>query len=503
MTALEKKKKMNVIIMAAVLAVLAAVLIVLKLTGPEEEVKAESYTYPLTNLQASQISKVTYDYKDGSHASYQYIDNKWYNADDKQFPLSSDAFSKQFAEKFATLTSARKITEYEGGLAALGLDKPELVLSVTGTDNVTTTYKTGKYNPTLDEYYLMINDDADNIYTIEDDLIYICRSDIYDYATVDDFPAYSLGTLDYLQFVSKNDVIKLMYREDGVDEDITGYKWKWLFAEPFTRPMPCESSKIDSTTATDRTSLENELAKIQYMKTVNYKATEAELAGYGLDKPQGSYTICYNETDDAGAVTVHSVTVYIGKFDENAGGYYTREIERTGLTQTVSGIVRLLGSEYVELIMGMNPLEYTVPNVTFLSLSDIDGSTATFTIGEKKYTFSYDSGADANSYDDDVYKLGDTVIDSGKFTSLWSQLVSINAERVIFDKTTLKTEAPAYTIFADRTKDDYYGDITVRYIPYDTNYYQVEVNGEADVLMRKRDVDKFFKAMTEFADSVK
>ena len=496
MTSLQKKKRNNIIIMAVVLVLLIGAFVTVSILNKEEEVKTETFSYPLTTLKTGQVSSITYDYADGSHASYKYADGVWYNAEDTQFPLSSAGFENQFVTKFLGLSSSRRITEYEGGIEIFGLDQPELTLTVVGNNKVTTTYKIGKYNPTIEEYYLMINDDKDNIYTISDDLVYICRKDVYDYASVDDFPKYSTETLNYLEFVSGTNASKLFYSKEGFEEDITGYKWEWAFKAPFSHAMPCETSKIE-------TLQEDILDTLEYTKTVNYKATDEELAEYGLDNPQGSYSIYFDETDEEGNVYNCSVTVYIGKAADSEGGYYTREVESVGLTQVKSNVVRILSMDGAEAIIGLSPLEYILSNVLFLAIDDIEGSQIVFNTGDNEYSFSFDNGEDTESYGDDIYTMDGKVVDSNGFTTLWNEMVSILPERLIFDKTTIKTDEPTYTIFADRIVDDYYGDITIKFIKYDSNYYQVEINGKTDMLMRIRDVDSFFNNLTEFAENYK
>lgn len=494
MTKAAKKKTNNIIIMAVLVVVLVAAFIIIKLVNREQAVEVEDFSYPITSLKSGQIESVVYDYRDGSHAYIKNVDGTWYNGDDMDFPFSSSGFDSQFVEKFVAITATKKITEYEGGLEALGLDNPELTVSVTGKNSVTTTYKMGNYNPTMGLYYIMINDDEESIYMVADDLAYICRADIYDYASIDSFPVYSTDTLDFIEFKSGTSTSKLYYKEESSKEDITGYEWNWFFGEPFTRLMPCESSKME-------TLQEDTLQKLSYSKTVNYKATEEDMAEYGLDNPRGSYTInCYVK-DEEGNITENkaSITVYIGNLNSEEGGYYTREIKTIGLTQEKSNVVRIMESAGAEAVLGINPLEYILQNVLFLSINDIDGTSITFNNGQKDYVFSYESG-DADNKDDDVYKQGDREVDDKKFRDLWYQMTCIAPERILTEKVSTSDMEAVYTIFADRNKEDYYGDITVRFIKYDATYYQVEINGVTDMVMRKKEVDDFFKALTEFAE---
>ncbi len=495
MTLIQKKKRNNMIIMMSAIVVLVVILVVIKLsTAKEEEIKTEDVSYALTTLKSNQISKVTYDYKEGLHASYILKDRTWYNADDEEFPLSSTGFENQFVASFVALESTRRITEYEGGLDTFGLDDPYLTLTITGNDDSVTTYKVGNRNPSIDEYYLMINDDENNIYLVSKNLEYICRKDIYDYASVDSFPTYSLSKLDYLQFESGSNVSKLLYREEGLEEDISGYIWKWFFDKPFGRKLPCEASKMD-------TMIDDVLATFEYRKTVNYKATKEDIASYGLENPKGSYNIYFNEEDENGNILNCSITVYIGNMSEKESGYYTREVRRVGLTQQISNVVRVVSSTVGEEILGVNPLDYICSNVFFLVIDDIKNSDIVFTTAEEKVTLSYKSEGEGNNLKD-TYLIDGAVVEDKKFKDLWYDMVSLKPERIAFDKSLLKDSEPVYTIEADRIVDDYYGDITIKFVKYDSTYYQVEINGLTDMLFKKRDVDKFFSEIVESSKSI-
>ena len=255
MASLKRKKQKNVIMIIVLIVVLGAALIAVKVMNKDDEDDLEKFSMKITSLESGKFKSIVYEYDDGTKNSYKYVDEKWYNADDLEFPMSTDGFEKQFIEVFTGLETNRKITDFEGGIEDFGLDKPILTVTVTSISDVVSTYKVGNYNQSIDEYYLMINDDEKNIYTVSDELEYICRKDIYDYASVDTFPTYSLSTLKYLQFESGDNITELTYDEGGKEEDITGYKWKWFFGKPFSRYMPCESSKIDTLEETSPTIL--------------------------------------------------------------------------------------------------------------------------------------------------------------------------------------------------------------------------------------------------------
>ena len=86
--------------MGVVLVLLIGVLVLIQI-GNKKDKKDDgtdtvTYTEALTSFKESEISKVSYQYRDGEKLNYKLIKDIWYNADDEDFPLSSTAFSNNF-----------------------------------------------------------------------------------------------------------------------------------------------------------------------------------------------------------------------------------------------------------------------------------------------------------------------------------------------------------------------------------------------------------------------
>ncbi len=487
MTTMAKKRRNNMIFAFSVIIILVALLIVVKITSKEEEdIVTEDVSYKICSITTNQFSKVTYEYSDGAVVNYVKEANAWKNADDEKFPLSSSAFENQFVSVFAEFTSNKKITEYEDK-SIFGLDKPLITVTITANNGGVVKYYLGSYNASIDEYYLMIDGD-DSIYTISTDFQYICRKDIYDYATVDSFPKYNINTLDYLEFKGGNISVQLLYRPDGLEEDFIG-STTWYIASPFGRIRPCEDSRMD-------TLADEIIAGLVYSKTVNYKATKQDLEDYGLATPVGSYSIHFTYTDENGNESPAIKTVYIGKQDTDTTGYFSREVLIIGLAKEESNVVRMVDKFTAESIMGIDPLDYIYMNVAYVLLDDIKDSNITFSTTDKEYKFEYNDVV-VEDKTKEVYKLNGDILDTTSFKDFYYNFTSLRPERVISDKTKIKDGEVVYKIIANRTKDDYFGKMTLEFRVYDNTYYQVTLNEVTDILVNKRHVDNLFKEIEE------
>ncbi len=90
-----------------------------------------------------------------------------------------------------------------------------------------------------------------------------------------------------------------------------------------------------------------------------------------------------------------------------------------------------------------------------------------------------------------IYLLDGEEISATDFQTIWS-LLGITAERVLEEDEAV-SELAAITVTYIRNSE-YFSEITVEYIPYNSNYYQVSVNGEdPSVVVNIRDVENLME----------
>lgn len=507
---MKAKKKRNLIIMCAALAALIGILIAIQIvnknkngSGKDDSVYSGEI---ITSFKESEISRVSYQYRDGKKQNYKLVKETWFNADDSDFPLSSSAFANNFVSTFVSASTSRVLTDAESE-ENYGLDDPYLTLEVENLGGVKETFYIGDYNSMLGEYYLKIEGKKD-IYTVGMDLLYICRADMYDYAQVEAFPGYSMDTLNDITINNDGLTVKFAYFKDGYETDLIG-ACKWFFGAPFSYYHSAETNKMND--------MESEiLDSMQFTKLVNYKPTKEELETYGLLDPKRQYIISYTSTDeDTGVTTECSKIVDFGAYDSETDCYYARVTETTGNAKEVSNNVYFVGKSSAEALLGLDPLDYIYKYVVYIKLSDIAAKPAVGSepareagnmifstpdgeyVLENKTTFKADGGEDEN-----IYYINGNLVEEETLEDFYFDVLSkCGVERIIYDKSTIVTDKePTYTITYNRNIDDYYGNVTVQYTQYDGNYYQATVNGSTDVLVNKRIVDE---TMAQLAEMVK
>ncbi len=484
--------------MVVLLVVLVGILAGLKLTGKEKtEEQATETGIPLTELTAARISGVSYQYQGGAELHYVLKNKAWKNADDENFPISSDAFANNFVAAFVDMKTAGEV-EAPQESSQYGFDDPYLTVKITGTQGEEETFTLGDYNAMLKGYYLKIGG-KEGIYYIGTDLTYICRSDMYDYAKVESFPTYSTDTLKSLTVQRDGQEVSLLYYPDGYKTDQIGL-CKWFFGSPFSYPRSAETNKIEEFET-------NILNKIQFVKLVNYKPTPEELEAYGLTAENRRYIIEDNYTKDSGAVTDRKTIVDFGAYDQDTDCYYARITTYTGITKEASDNIYLISKANVETLLGLDPLNYVYKQVTYIKLSEIadPASDITFTTPQGNYvlknntTFNEDGSEKEN-----IYLINDQPADEKSVEDFYYEiLANCGMEQIIYDKSTIVTDKePTYTITYHRNNgsytDNFYGaETVVTYTEYNSNYYQASVNGVTDVLVNKRVLDETMELLQQ------
>ena len=95
---MKAKKKRNLIIMAIAAILLIGILVTLQVVNNINEKKdgedSDQGTL-ITSFSQEEISQVSYQYRDEEKVNYKLVKDTWQNADDADFPLSSEAFASE------------------------------------------------------------------------------------------------------------------------------------------------------------------------------------------------------------------------------------------------------------------------------------------------------------------------------------------------------------------------------------------------------------------------
>ena len=141
------KKKRNLVVMLVIMVILIGALVVIQFVNKNKSDDGSDTGYQgelISNFKSSEISKVSYQYRDGEKLNYKYVKETWYNADDDKFPLSSSAFANNFITAFLDTKTSRVIEQPEDE-SNYGFDDPYLTLNVENIGGKVETFYIGDY----------------------------------------------------------------------------------------------------------------------------------------------------------------------------------------------------------------------------------------------------------------------------------------------------------------------------------------------------------------------
>ena len=301
-------------------------------TKEKERQQAETEKIYMTDF--SDIEAISYD-NDGNVLAFTKDGDSWTYDGDDQFPVNTTRMDS-LAGTVKKLPAVRRL---EGGddLAAYGLDTPLRRVTVSADDGKTVTILIGDKTDG-GNYYAVI--DGQNVpCLISSSLFDETAYGLEDMMALEEFPAV-VGT----------DIQSITIEKNGVSEH---YVKKKLAEE--TSPQSGSAESEDGTIAWYRGSddtednklpdnsalnvLADSLSGLVVKSCANYKVTDEELAGYGLDHPQAVLSYTYEKDGED-----KTFSLSVGNPVEDGTTYYTRtedskyvnEIDKTALDQCMT-----------------------------------------------------------------------------------------------------------------------------------------------------------------------
>ena len=289
-------------------------------TKEKEQQQAENEKIYMTDF--SGIKAVSYD-NDGNVLAFTKDGDSWRYDGDAQFPVNTTRMDS-LAGTVKKLPAVRKL---EGGddLTAYGLDTPVRRVTVSADEGDTTTILIG--DKTDDGNYYAVIDGQNVPYLISSSLFDETAYGLEDMMALEEFPAV-LGTDIQTITIEKNGVSE-HYVKKTLDKDGT---IAWYRGSDDT-----EDNKLPDNAALNV--LADSLSGLVVKSCANYKVTDEELAGYGLDHPQAVLTYTYEKDGEE-----KTFTLAVGNTGEDGTTYYTRtadskyvnEIDKTTLDKCMT-----------------------------------------------------------------------------------------------------------------------------------------------------------------------
>lgn len=299
-----KKKKYGLIAGCAILIVLCIVYVGVGkyMDRFREEKSRQEEEKKIYMTDFSDVTAVAYD-NDGNVLSFTKADNQWKYDGDGKFPVNASRMDS-LAGTVKKLSAVRKL---EGGddLPAYGLDTPLRRVKVTGENGDSQTILIGTKTDSGD-YYAAI--DGQNIpYLISSSLFDETAYGLEDMMEPEKFPAIS-GT-DIETITIDRDGVRQHYVKKKPDDQGT-IAW-------YRESDASEDNKLPDNSALN--ALADSLSSLAIKRCENYKVTDSDLPGYGLDHPAAVLTYTYQQGDKD-----QTFSLDVGKLNKDQTNYYTR-----------------------------------------------------------------------------------------------------------------------------------------------------------------------------------
>lgn len=441
------KRGKKLLILALVLLVVAGGAFAALKFVPDEEVEVSEDEVIFT-LDAAALTKLSWTYEDET-ISFDYDGENWSYAEDADFPLDPTRLNTMLS-KLAEITTSRTIEEADD-LEQYGLEEPECTITVT-TDSETV-ISVGSETSLDGLRYITLGDG--NVYLVDSGIYSSFCYGLYDLVSKESLPDMS----DLVSFTVERASGTLVI--DYLEESGLAYSDRYsYFAE--------EDGEYTALGSSLASSFISQITSLSWSECVDYKADSDALAGYGLDEPTVTVTVCYVETTE----------VETNETDEDGNAIYeTREEERSfvleigdyaddGCYARIAGssMVYLIDSSICDSLLYTEVSELLPDDVILLDWDrtsgfdiTLDGVTYSVTMALEESTD--DEGSTSYAY---VYTLDGEDVD---FTSVLSSLEALESQGSAEGVTPELGEEISFVFYRDA---DTFTEVTLTIYKYDS-----------------------------------
>lgn len=457
---MKRYKKLGVLLVVLVVAS-ALTLGVMKYQETREKIQNSDEIILEIPTDSVQTLSWTYD----SNTLSFHRDEDWVYDGDEAFPVDPSRM-EDLLEPFSALGASFVIEDVED-YAQYGLEEPVCTIDVT-TEEDSYQITLGSYSTMDEQRYLSIGDG--NVYLVSHDPLEEYDAQISDLILNDKMPG--MDDVSTIQFAGAENY-GIYYLEDSVhsysEDDV-------YYLQDGDLPL--------STTRTE--GYLNTMRFLSLTNYVNYKVTEEELADYGLAQPDLTVTVAYTQEDTDGNETEETVTLTVGRSQEQKEQAQTAD-ENTDVSAFVrvgdsSIIYEISGEDYDDLMAAsyddLRHQEVFYGDMTQVYQVDV-------TLDGESYTFTADQGEDSTTW-----SYGGAEVD---FSTVQNSLTALTASSFT-DQAPTGGEEVSITLYLD---DENFPTVEVTLYRQDGTYCLAQVDGESMCLVERSAVVTLTEAINE------
>ena len=277
------KRQKNLLILLGVLAGLCAV--ILLVTGVQKHIdKITTVDKDIVDMDTDSVTKISWT-SGGKTLTYEKTDDVWQQSDDAAFPVDQEKL-QELLQRFAPLNAGFEIGDVQD-YGQYGLDSPEVTVTLTTADG-DTVVKFGSYSTMDSKRYVTLGDGA--VYLISDDVASELSTDRDKYLCADSVPAYD--TITSITAAGKT-TFTVQYLPDATPLYTDTYDYYAVDGDSYTA---LSTQKIKD--------FLSDMAALPTDDYATYRASQENLADYGMDTPTVTYTVQYTQDKTDGSFTL-------------------------------------------------------------------------------------------------------------------------------------------------------------------------------------------------------
>ena len=301
------KRGKTLLILCAIL-VIAIVAIIVEKAVKQHIDTVNTIDEEVFTINEDDLTQVAIEYNDDSVTLVQ-NDSTWQISDDTDFPVDQD-YVADMLSYFESVHASFIIDDVEN-YAQYGLDSPEATITFTTADG-DSVITFGDFSTIDEKRYICV--DKKSVYLIDDDILQYVSASQDDFLDRDEINDYSQITS---VVVSGDGEANVVYDPDGEYTYTDDYDFYYVDGDDYS---PVSESKV--------TSFVEKLSSMDLTEYETYKATDDDLAEYGLDNPTLTVTITgeipaddSEEDSDDAAVESQTQSIYFAKADDADTAY--------------------------------------------------------------------------------------------------------------------------------------------------------------------------------------
>lgn len=450
----------NIIIILAIIAVLTAAFVVLLKTEPKDDAAvAPSFepikTVDLFKAEKENIKSITVT-RDGKSYTVATNGENWVVNNDPSIKISQSK-ANTLAYECSSITVKELIAENVTDFAPYGLDNPRATVEVEFKDGTVQGILIGNKTADGSLSYIMLSGE-DKVYTKSDsgtESLALALEKLRD-ATLYDIGEEDITAIT-MSKTGSNKIVLVRELQPETEGEEPVYLWK--MKEPLLKDA-------------------NEYNLQEYVLTtilsLSFDSVAADnpqdLAPYGLDNPYATYTVSDAE---------NTYTVSVGK--ETEGGRFVKIADSAAVYVVDNEKLKFLDYNYMQLV---DKLIY-IEKIDDISKVSING-------GGQNYEMTIEGSGDTAGY-----KINSVPVSEDEFKNIYQAVIGIMLDDFASTGTASAGEVECTVTYHKKTGDK----TVVAYHNWDERNYLVRINGEGNLICRKKQItsalDKLNQAISE------